>query len=345
MNRRPGFWISGLAALLAFALVAAPLWDFWRYRSLRSIGPHVAVGVILPLRTVPPSPPARASQPPRQDEPAPAAAAPRDVAPATAPVPVAPAVSHASATPPVVDVVVTARTARALPRVPVSSAPERRPSVPDPGAVERGPADRIDAAGDRGAGPSDGAGQVGTGWIAVPVSEGGPQIAPEPQPAPPPPKPGTTSPPPHGGGDPDPTPKAIPILSLVAPSAAVAVGDDLSVSVRLSGASNVTSLPFHVTFDPAILEFLSAEEGPAIATGMQPILLASVSPARPGDLAVGLSLVESGGLLQGSGTVIRLQFRAVAPGSSALGFKGASIRGRISEPLDAQFQNAAVDVH
>ena len=343
MNRRPGFWISGLAAVLAFALVAAPVWDFWRYRSLRSLGPHVAVGVILPLRTVPPSPPARAAEPPRRDAPA-AAALRRDAAPATVPAPILPAASHASGTPPVVDAVVQARAARGLPRDPVSSAPERRPSEPDPGSAVRAAADRTAAAGDRGAGPSDAAGQGGTGWIAVPVSDSGPQIAPEPQPAPPPPNPGTTSPS-HGGGDPNPTPKVIPTLALVAPSASVAVGADLSVSVRLTGASNVTSLPFHLTFDPAILEFVSAAAGPAIASGMQPILLASVSPARPGDLAVGLSLVESGGLLQGSGTVIRLQFRALAAGSSELGFSRASIRGRISEPLEAQFQNAAVDVH
>jgi Cohesin domain len=124
----------------------------------------------------------------------------------------------------------------------------------------------------------------------------------------------------------------------------VSVGDSLVVAVRLTGASGVTSLPFHVEFDPAVLEFLAVEEGPAVGGAMQPILLASVSPARPGDLAVGLSLVETGGLLRGAGTVMRLKFRAIGPGASPLDFSRATIRGRMSEPMDARFQNAAVEV-
>lgn len=61
MERRLGLWVSAVGALLAVALVAAPVWDFWRYRSLRAPLGHVAVGVILPLRTLPP-PPAHAGR-------------------------------------------------------------------------------------------------------------------------------------------------------------------------------------------------------------------------------------------------------------------------------------------
>jgi hypothetical protein len=94
-----------------------------------------------------------------------------------------------------------------------------------------------------------------------------------------------------------------------------------------------------------VLQFQSAERGSAIGASMQTILLASVSPARPGDLAVGLSLVDSGPMLRNSGTVLRLNFLALAPGSSALTFDRASIRGNMSQPLDAQFHDTRIDVH
>jgi hypothetical protein len=119
----------------------------------------------------------------------------------------------------------------------------------------------------------------------------------------------------------------------------------LWLKVVIAGGHEVTSVPFHVRFDPGVLEYLGATAGPALLAGtLQPILLASVNPSRPGDLAVGLSLAGSSGTYSGSGTLIVLEFRALAPGQVELLFESASVRGATGEPLAARIEGCIVRV-
>jgi hypothetical protein len=134
-------------------------------------------------------------------------------------------------------------------------------------------------------------------------------------------------------------------VALAIDQPALAVGDTLTVAVNLTSAHGVTSLPFHLLFEPEVLEYIDGETGPALGSSLQPVLLASVSPNRPGDLAVGLSLIESAGTFSGSGEVVSLRFRAIAAGDSALQFSRASVRGATSQALSAKFMNSSVTVH
>ena len=122
------------------------------------------------------------------------------------------------------------------------------------------------------------------------------------------------------------------------------IGDAVTVSLLIEGARAVTSLPFHLLFQPDILEYTSSEIGPAVPGSLQPILLASVNPNRPGDLAVGLSFVESAGSYTGGGVVLLLHFRSVGAGITALEFDRASLRGPTSQPLETHFQNLTLTV-
>jgi len=357
MDRRLGLWVSAVGGLLAVTLVAAPVWDFWRYRSLRApLGPHVPVGVILPLRPLPPPLPPQAPerQAPIRTASVPAAG-PRPVVIAA----VSPELAVSTASRPEAPVAVPSKVERTAPTqhapqtqvtVPAAVAAHKTVSsmAPPAPAPANAPTAALIAAEQQAGGAPTGPAQ-GVGWIAAPVPAVADPTAPPPEPNPEPGKPAPNKPATSGGGgggggSSHTTPPENPTLALVLPATPVTVGDAVSVTVHLSDASNVSSVPFHVEFDPGILEFQSASQGSSVA-GLQPILLANVNPTRPGDLAVGLSLVESSGLLQGSGTVIRLQFRALAPGVSALDFSRASVRGRTGEALDARFQNALVEVH
>ncbi|HET8945719.1 MAG TPA: cohesin domain-containing protein [Candidatus Polarisedimenticolia bacterium] len=343
MDRRLGLWVSAVGGLLAVTLVVAPVWDFWRYRSLRApLGPHVPIGVILPMRSVPPPLPARAPDTPAAPRRAAIvpAAEPRDVpAPAATP-------WRAVASTPQPGSPVAARAVVERPAPASHAPPSTLPTVTAPRAAAfMAPPSPPPLPAETHAGGDPSPAPQGIGWIAAPVVPA-PTAPPSPEADPEPATPKPNTPVTHGpgGGSSRPDPRENPTLALVLPSTPITVGDAVNVTVHLSDASNVSSVPFHVEFDPAVLEFQSASQGPGVAS-MQPILLANVNPARPGDLAVGLSLVESSGLLQGSGAVIRLQFRAVAPGVSPLDFSRASVRGRTGEALDARFQNASVEVH
>lgn len=136
-----------------------------------------------------------------------------------------------------------------------------------------------------------------------------------------------------------------PRLSLVPTRSTLAPGDTLWVNVVLTGGQEITSVPFHVRFDSSVLEYLGARTGADLPAGaLQPILMASVNPRRPDDLAVGFSLAGSSGTYSGSGTLILLEFRAKAPGQAELLFESASVRGATGEPLAAQLQGCSVRV-
>jgi len=134
-------------------------------------------------------------------------------------------------------------------------------------------------------------------------------------------------------------------LSLVPAGTVVAPGQTVKVSVLLKEARGVTSVPFHVQFNPEVLQYVGAQEGNLFtSSSLQPILMASDNPDRPGNLAVGLALVESSGLLNASGTLLVLEFRALGTGESNLTFDRASVRGATSREMPVHLANAAIQV-
>lgn len=164
--------------------------------------------------------------------------------------------------------------------------------------------------------------------------------------------PGTTrplpEPAPAGGGvspslprEPRPRPVLFPTARIDSPATPVDIGQQFDVVVRVDSVDQMTSLPFHLMFDAGLLAFVSAQTGPALGA-LQPVLLASVNPNRPGDLAVGLSLIESAGTFSGTGDLIVLRFQAIASGRSDLLFANATLRGAASEPIDTRFTGGSV---
>lgn len=134
-------------------------------------------------------------------------------------------------------------------------------------------------------------------------------------------------------------------LSLMPSHGEVSAGEIVSVQVVLSEADHVSSVPFHIRFNHEVLEYVGAKSGPAIVSrSLQPILLASVNPARPDDLGVGLALVRSSGRFSGSGTVVVLDFRALQAGHSDLMLEKASVRDAHGRPLTVQIESSTLAV-
>ena len=138
----------------------------------------------------------------------------------------------------------------------------------------------------------------------------------------------------------------IPRLTMVPAHDALSPGETLLVEVVLSDAREITSVPFHVSFDPEVLEFVSAKPGPVFDDpARRPLLLANVNARRPGDLSVGLALLEQSGTYSGSGSLVTLEFRAIDRGESPLLFERASVRGPTSAPLPARIEGSFVLVN
>ena len=333
------------AALMAGFLLALPVWDWWTYRQVRAesapLDDQASAGAEAPASEAPPS----------------AATA---VLPATGGVIVAAAMAAPQVQPP-------ARSSRVEAAVPPAPAPSlsrietKNPATivaaPSEGAVRgrppavQGGSPSVETPAVTG--PVAGAVRPPTttgplSWVRslftqtpppAPTSEGRPQPAESPTPEPEQESSDSTS-------DPDVSQEAgPPRLSLVPSPSTVAYGRVMSVRVVLSGGEGITSVPFHVRFDPALLEFLGAHTGAAFqSSSLEPLLLASVNPERPGDLAVGLALVGNSRSFTGSGSLVVLDFRVIGRGRTDLTFENSSVRGVTSEPLPAEFANATIQV-
>ena len=324
------------AALMAGFLVALPVWDWWQYGRIVSESPRVDYAT--PVESEGPPTPPVATRPSAGGVTLAAAMVIPQVQRTAGSMDVEPAVSPAPSR--------------------IDRGPE--PKIPAPAAVDRsgrGPLLRPPAPegrsstleGGRAASPVQAPSNTSPLiWVrSLPIQV--PLIAP---PMERPTPPAVTSDPETGQessdppADPDQSTETSTLrLSLLPSVPTVAYGKVMSVRVVLSGGEGITSVPFHLRFDPALLEFLGARTGSAfLSSSLNPLLLASVNPERPGDLAVGLALVGDSRPLNGSGSLVVLDFRAIGRGRTDLTFENSSVRGVTSEPLPAEFANTTIQV-
>jgi general secretion pathway protein D len=113
------------------------------------------------------------------------------------------------------------------------------------------------------------------------------------------------------------------VVRLIPSAASYRVGDRIMVEVRMENGSNVGSVPFHLRYNRDVMEFIPpATEGAFLGSdGAGTMLLASDSPGG-GELVVGLSRLEGGYGVNGSGTLAVFQFQAINPGDAGFAFVG-----------------------
>jgi hypothetical protein len=124
----------------------------------------------------------------------------------------------------------------------------------------------------------------------------------------------------------------------------VGVGDRVYLHVVIQNANNVGSVPFHVVFDPAVLRFEQAQQGPFLSSdGRQTAFLAAATSS--GDsVVVGLSRLGAGNGIAGGGELCVLKFVAVGPGNAAIQFAHEKVRDSSNRIAPGVFQAASVTV-
>jgi hypothetical protein len=115
-------------------------------------------------------------------------------------------------------------------------------------------------------------------------------------------------------------------------------GDRLTVAVTIANGRNVGSVPFHLVYDPQVVEFVSpATEGPYLGSdGGLTVFLAAESGAG-GEIVVGLSRLGEPVGVDGSGTLALFEFDAVGEGDCGFGFSAASVKDPDAVDLTALF--------
>jgi general secretion pathway protein D len=184
------------------------------------------------------------------------------------------------------------------------------------------------------------------------ANEPAPSVSTEPVGGAPPPAVPPAEPPgpgPQDGDDDDdePTePSSDPARVRLVPSKLVySVGETVVVDVFMENAENVGSVPFHLRYNPQVLQFVPpAEEGGLLrADGSSTVFLAP-DTGGGGEIVVGLSRLGGGTGASGSGSLARFQFLAVGDGDAGFAFTGASVKDPQARNLPASFSVVAIRV-
>jgi len=120
----------------------------------------------------------------------------------------------------------------------------------------------------------------------------------------------------------------------------VKVGDLFNVQVMIADATNVGSVPFHLAYDPKILEFVppAVEGGFLKSDGASTIFNAQAATTNEIFVALARVGVPTGASVTGSKLILCVfQFHALAPGMTSLAFTEASVLDPAGKPLLANF--------
>lgn len=117
-----------------------------------------------------------------------------------------------------------------------------------------------------------------------------------------------------GGGSPS--------VSFSPSESTLAVGDTVEVTVEVKHVKDAYYAAFDLTYDPAVLEFVSGEEGLFFSrSGAEDTVFAvakTVGP--PGRLSVGVTRLDGADGVSGGGSLMTLTFQGLSQGSSPLTF-------------------------
>jgi general secretion pathway protein D len=148
-----------------------------------------------------------------------------------------------------------------------------------------------------------------------------------------------------GGAAPAPAaqPPAAPTTAIVSfnpPNAFATVGDTVTVQVMISQADRVGSVPFHIAYDPKILQFVApGSEGSFLKQGGATTIY-NAQASTLNEIFVALARVGVPTGAGGEGMLCTLQFQAIAQGRATLTFTQAAVLDPQGQSLPAQFASA-----
>ena len=120
-----------------------------------------------------------------------------------------------------------------------------------------------------------------------------------------------------------------------------AVGTQFVIQVQLVNGENVGSVPYHLKYNPQVLQFLQpAQEGDFLRQGADTVFLA---PDVGGEIVVGHSRMGGSGV-SGAGLLATFQFLAIAPGDAGFQFTSASVKDPQARNIPSFFSPASIQV-
>lgn len=117
------------------------------------------------------------------------------------------------------------------------------------------------------------------------------------------------------------------------------LGTNFTVDVVISDGKGVGSVPFHLSFDPSVLDFVGAgSNSPFLSQDQTPVFVLATKGSGGREVIVGLSRQGSRPGVNGSGTLIQLTFRPkkAGPVPTVLSFTDLSVLDPQAQPLPSE---------
>ena len=118
------------------------------------------------------------------------------------------------------------------------------------------------------------------------------------------------------------------------------VGETFTVKVEIENTNNLRGISVKVAFDPAVVQAQQIIGG-AFMRSFGTTFAFSDKDNTEGWAQYDESILGSGDMAQGSGTVCEIEFEAVGPGASSLTFDTADLRDFDNMPIPATTESGA----
>jgi hypothetical protein len=95
-------------------------------------------------------------------------------------------------------------------------------------------------------------------------------------------------------------------------------GDTTTLALAVSNVSDLYSIPLLIHFNPAVIQVEEVRDGRFLSGGTQDVAIVQRIDAQKGELVVSATRQPNTPGVNGSGTLLGIVVRGVAPGSSPL---------------------------
>ncbi|MDE3137355.1 MAG: hypothetical protein KGL59_12325 [Acidobacteriota bacterium] len=134
------------------------------------------------------------------------------------------------------------------------------------------------------------------------------------------------------------------VLAFEPASLNLAPGQTTTVALVVRNAANLYSIPLIVHYDPKVLAIVDVRNGGFLSGGTQPIAIFHHEDPAHGQSIISAMRPPSSGGVNGSGTLVGIVVKALAPGTSTLRIEQVSAKDPQAKPLTFSTQEATITV-
>lgn len=121
-------------------------------------------------------------------------------------------------------------------------------------------------------------------------------------------------------------------------------GDRATVAVSISDVHDLFSIPLLIQYDPAVIQIEDIRNGGFLSGGNQEIAIVQRLDQEKGQAIISAARQPNSSGVNGSGTLLGLVIRAIAPGTSPIRILQVSARNSEQQPIPLVSQQALIQV-